>query len=458
MKKILTLDDFYIFHNDNVRRIMMTPEWNYKNEGKDALTPSGYYGTIMPLKTGGYHASISYCDDDEQRGNGAIMCSHDGLHFEKCQGAVNMGGEGFIDPSDAEYPYKGTQNAGGGYVWHSKDALTWEKITEREMIPGAEMDCLVSCTYNPHTKKYMASLRRNQGDRRISIVESDDMTTWSKPYCALHPGTPLDAPRTHFYSMPLYYSCEMDIFVGLLWKIHMPYGKISNGPMTTELVYSYDGSHWNRTLHTLMPIKHPACQADIAPEAAPTGLAWLTSIIERENDMLLYATVGDLEHRTRTPDGGGKLWNRHYMHTVVGKLRKDGFSCYRAGEEEGEAATVAIRPMADDDRLFLNYRTRSDGYVKVALFDIYGNPVDGFGFDDSHTPCGDFTKCELSWKGGTWKDCIQKKMADSHHDDDTRKVAAWCILKIRFSNADIFSITGDFYAVVNTNGILYDRP
>ncbi len=438
MKKILTLDDFYLYYDRNVRRVMANPVWNYANTGADALTPGeAYYTSVIPGKDGGYYAYLQYNRDNVVPGDSSIAYSEDGLYFEPIPNA-GWGGTVFLDEHDTDFPYKGLTNGGLSRAYESADFRSWTQIDGDEPVPGSPMDCLVSGMYNPHSRKYQVTLRRALGDRRISMVESEDLRTWSEPFCVLHSGTPLDAPGTHFYSMPVYYVRSMDIFVGFLWKLHMPYNRISNGPMTTELVYSYDGRIWNRTLHTLMPVNHPVCQADTAPADAPTGLSWLTGMVEREDDLLLYAATGNFEHHN------GQLWNRHHMRTVVGKLRKDGFSYLQAGDDVGEAMTVSLKPTGEDTRLFLNYRTRGNGYVQVALCDIWGNAPDGFGFDDGIVPEGDFTKHELTWKGGTWKEFLKEK--------------TWAKLKIRFKNADIFSLAGDFYAVVNTEGLLYERP
>ncbi len=461
MKKLLALDDFYLLHDHNLRRVMIAPQWDYTNACPLPDYPAGArFFSVVPSPRGGYDMVLSTFDPaypvGMQTGALTIALAHseDGLTFRPVQklgpgGEHGLGVAVFHDPRDAEYPYKaieadifhrqadGESVSGTSYCVGSSDLIHWGRCSEEEIIPNSCLDCQPGVVYNPHAGKYQLTLRRAHGDRRISLIESEDCRCWSSPRCILHPGTPLDEPGTHFYSMPHFYSAHSDVFIGFLWKLHMPYNEVSSGPMTTELVYSYDGTIWNRTLHTLMPVDHPFCQAGSAPAGAPLACAWLMSMIEKEDEVLLYAMAGDYEHQ-RVPAPGQEFYRTH-----VARMRPDGFSCYRAGEKEGEALTLWLKPR-EDTRLFLNYKTHMHGQVRAALLGGNGQPIKGFDLDDCLLDEGDFIHQEIRWTGGTWQDCVAEH--------------PWVRLRIRLKNAEFYSVGGDFYAVVNNEGILYDRP
>ncbi len=462
MKKILTLDDFYLLHNENVRRVLCQPRWSRESVFQDPQFPAGArFFSVIPGETGGYDLFYSTFRPDYpigmQTGAHTVALAHSAdektFRTEKVLGPGGSHGYGvavYRDETAApENRYKaveadifdrqpdGSVDSGPSYCVASPDGRSWNRISDREVLPKSCLDCQPGIVKNPYTGKYQMTLRRAHGDRRISLVESEDFVTWSEPKCVLHPGTPLDAPGTHFYSMPHFYVKESDIFIGFLWKLHMPYDRVSDGPMTTELVYSYDGTIWNRTLHTLLPVNHPMCQSGTAAEDAPLACGLVMSMVEDGEGMLLYALTSDYEHH-RHPEQG-----QVYYKNPVARLRKDGFACYRAGEAPGEAMTIALRPR-ESAELYLNYRTLPRGSVKAALCDPYGNGISGFGPEDSLLPEGDFTHQPLRWRGGTWAE-----IAEAH---------PWIRLKLCFANAEIYSIGGDFYAAVNHSGILYDRP
>ena len=86
----------------------------------------------------------------------------------------------------------------------------------------------------------------------MCLTESRDLKSWTVPRAVVHP-LPNDEPLTHLYSMPEFYYAPGEVFIGLLWKHVMPFDRISDGRVTTEYAYSYDGLVWNRTNAPLFP-------------------------------------------------------------------------------------------------------------------------------------------------------------------------------------------------------------
>jgi hypothetical protein len=80
----------------------------------------------------------------------------------------------------------------------------------------------------------------------------------------------------------------------------------------------------------------------------------------------------------------------------VATLRRDGFVSLDAGETPGTLSTVPVRLGAD--RLLIN-ADATGGSVVVALHDLKGSVIQGFGFDDCLPLTGDQPVGVVSWKG-----------------------------------------------------------
>lgn len=77
-------------------------------------------------------------------------------------------------------------------------------------------------------------------------------------------------------------------------------------------------------------------------------------------------------------------------------LRLDGFASITAPWTGGEFVT---RPLLfSGDRLEVNYRTSAAGFVKVGLLDADGNPIPGYGLDDSKEMIGDEIGRVVEWQ------------------------------------------------------------
>ena len=98
---------------------------------------------------------------------------------------------------------------------YSPDGIHWRIDPGPTWHPGVRADTGNQILYNPFTERYQVMTRASSVDRRIAMIESADLKTWSDPRVLLHPG-PDDPVGMEFYGMPV---CPYeDIFLGLLWK------------------------------------------------------------------------------------------------------------------------------------------------------------------------------------------------------------------------------------------------
>jgi hypothetical protein len=459
VKKILFFDDFYCYHDSNVKRVYKTPDWDFSNIFGWSHYGLGDMCAVRAPEKGLYifHLSVTGESDGKYIETKRRSYTEDGRTVLETVDTPSSDFTSFYDEheKDPSHRYKSVHASGNekhkfidkygdtvyqSSVFTSPDTVKWSAYNDSVISRGI-LDCWQSIIYNPISGKYQVAARRGLGDRRICIVESADLITWSEPVCVLHSGaSPVDLPRTHYYSMFQHYSKSSDIFYGLLWKLVMPYEDVCSGPMNTELVYSYDGSHWNHTGLSLMPVDNIHLN-DHAYKGSPLGRGLVFSMHEFENEMLFYGIASDFEHQLvlRHREVPGRIMNRH----ICGGLRKDGLVCYAATDIIGEVRTLNLK--MNKPELRLNFRTQSEGYIRAALCDIYGNELPDFGIDNFEKLTGDECDFALSgWKGGTVADACAK--------------SEWIQLRLELRSAELYSIAGDFYANVNSEGTLYDRP
>ena len=106
-----------------------------------------------------------------------------------------------------------------GWPFTSPDGISWK------IIPGAEWykgrmgtDGNNQVQYNPITGRYQISCRPSCLDRRIALVESEDLVHWTEPMVVLQPDA-LDDDLMQFYSISQYW--YHDHFVGIVQHHHI---------------------------------------------------------------------------------------------------------------------------------------------------------------------------------------------------------------------------------------------
>jgi len=462
MKKIMMFDDFLINRTDGTRRRFHQPEWRYDQAFTDPISPLGVQGiTIVPAPQGGYYMTYylmpmpdaPFTDENIRVG---LAYSKDGIRFEPYDltnpinpasphilGHVSetFGSDIYFDAAEVNpnHRYKAVCEPYGNspdgslieeapILLVSGDALHWSVLNHQKIVPSY-VDCFISFLRNPITGRFQATTRRRWGERRICLVESSDLSVWTLPRAILHP-LPTDEPTTHYYSMPHFYYQAGDLFIGFLWKHVMPFNRIMDGPMSTEYAYSYDGLLWNRTW------------ADVANTngrgETGGGGSFAFSLLEQGDDLIAHANAFLYEH-SGVPEGGEALVGTPGRVIVTGKLKKDRFVGIDSGKGRAEMITQHLKLHSPE--LLLNVISPF-ATVQVQI-NQEDKPVEGYTYDDCLPIKGDHLAFPLKWKGGS----LDRFCGTNH----------WIRVQIRFDQAEIFSLTGDFDFNINPKAPEYER-
>lgn len=460
MKALLPFDDFVLNRNENTRRIFKQPKWLFDQAFSDSCTPKGSNPIrVVPAPQGGYyltyygHLNMDDKFEDETLYS-FLAWSPDGIHFEpyaahpdakvpQMLGRISdpCGVYAFYDVAEINprYRYKspyarfgfdgnGVKLAEPYHLLGSSDMIHWDQINDAQILPNYA-DSSPSLIRNPVTGRYQATIRRRWGERRVCLVESEDLKSWSEPRCILHP-SPNDPPTTHYYDMPHYYYEPGEIFLGFLWHHIMPFDRIMDGPMYTEYTYSYDGLTWNRTGARMVP-ERPRGEYG-------AGIHYVESMIDRGEDIVFYMCAGLGEHGGVPEEWKPGMKARTVM--IPGVLPKNRFVCIDS-YKGGKAEVLTQHLLLHKPELRLNANVPF-GSLKAELLE--GNkPIPGYTFEDFQPIWGDFLDKPLCWKGGGLNRFVEEKK--------------WIRLHIAFEQTEIYGIMGDFSFTINTNAPIRDR-
>ena len=142
----------------------------------------------------------------------------------------------------------------------SPDGVNWDDAGLTRCWGKHRSDTSNCLFYNPVRECYQILHRAAFIDRRVASTWSTDLVNWSEPELIVHPD-PLDPPCCQLYAMTAFYSDGVFIGFLLIHETDMldPVPNKMGGRLITELVYSYDGFHWNRTHHRIIPYpRYPA--------------------------------------------------------------------------------------------------------------------------------------------------------------------------------------------------------
>ena len=167
--------------------------------------------------------------------------------------------------------------------------------------------------------------------------------------------------------------------VGLLWVMH---NNPEFSPMTNELVYSRDGSHYRRAMprHHFLPL---------GPEgSADSRMILPMSLVEREDAVLIYYRGTNQEHGSdRSPDGIGGI--QMPPGSVEGAERRSILGVARVEGRNFCGLRADIDGMVET-RWLCNYGNRGveawatlneGGWIKAEILDQYGSTIPGWDRD-----------------------------------------------------------------------------
>lgn len=433
----LFIDDFLISDVENLTREFHQPVKHPENP----LLPGGYAAVLFDKDTGQFR----------MWNNRRFFTSTDGVHWD----APDLGPNGnmvivdvgelrgfmynpLVREQDGRYEAvierrlnEESGEAGGFYLYHSRDGLHWEQRptrpilhrTNNNMLPAAFQPLGVGDVRqfqwtNPDhfesngvgdtsTFRYDAVLNRYIFDGKFNIYmpqhkfeelgivsdgkprlrlrtfsESEDLIHWSPPRFMMYPDR-LDPPDRQIYA---HVGFEYEsMWVGIIQAMQFQV----NGWKQTDLRLSYsrDGRHWLR----------PEQRQAFIPLGAPDSWEADYAVAQYTAPVLLKGELYFYYSSTRNParDGNpGGPWPRQQIG--LAKLRRDGFASLNAGDTPGQVLT---RPLQFQGKaVFVNADVGEGGWVKASVLSRDSEPMVGYTMDDAMPLTKNTSTGRMIWK------------------------------------------------------------
>jgi hypothetical protein len=273
----------------------------------------------------------------------------------------------------------------GYYGATSPDGIHWQDVPHKQLFDDhGDVGNFVWDARRSSYIGYPKIFDQIRGFRRrcVGFTETKDFDHWPASRLILAPDEEDDrgylTPEGHtdFYGLSAFPYQTM--YIGLLWIYRIENGDERVWP---ELVYSADGLKWGRV---------PAPRKPVLPLGMDgtwdDGMIYTTNHpIIRDNRIYLYYGGFDGPHNANNRSGGVGL----------ATMRRDGFASLSAGETEISLTTVVFQEAFGSLRV--NAAAR-DGAVRAELLDAKGEPIPGYGKDDSQPIHGDGVDQLLRWK------------------------------------------------------------
>ena len=264
-----------------------------------------------------------------------------------------------------------------GFV--SPDGKRWKQVRPEPIITDGKFDSLNVVFWDTVRGQYAAIYRDFvHGVRTIKYATSKDFLTWT-------PGEWADfgaAPAAHLYTnATVPYARAPHIYLALPrrflpWKTYFKeMESMSPGVSDAVFMSSRDGVHWKRFEEALIrPGRDERNWVHRANTPAqgivPTGPDELSFYVERNY-----------------------TFPSAYLERLT--VRTDGFVSASADHTGGELITKPL--VFTGTNLVLNYSTSAEGSIRVELQDINGNPLPGFGLEESPLIWGDRIDAPVNW-------------------------------------------------------------
>ena len=453
MKKQLFFDDFYLFGKDNVKRVYGMPE--RIAEYNDGVCSTDFCtGTVFRLDNGKYRM-LYFGHIKEFKGRKLFSAtSDDGVHFHPEALPLN---------TKRDYPHEIMTLPNGGEVaaiyedlhggerykmlmsefqvgqffvkdtlYVSEDLIHWTKKEGVSWGDGAEP--LVSVYYNEKKKCHTVIQRPFWGFRTVGCKTTEDWNEFSEFRHVLG----VDSRDEHLAEMYGMYAFAYDgTYIGLphmYRNLHTEYNaKYNNGTIDCQLAYSYDGEYWRRGLDEPFISGGRECP-----------LTWIAGSLCRNEDILLYGSASELEHGPAfSKPGHGRLF--------VYRLRRDGFMALETCDPTSPSRVVTREKIWNGGDLHLNIRAEN---VTVGVYEtsesvnVAGNalgmsrPIEGFSAEDCVPFSGDSLDYVPQYKSGkTLSELVGKTL----------------VFEINYTRGALYSLSGDYTDVLNTEGVRYRK-
>ncbi len=358
----------------------------------------------------------------------------------------HQGPEGFcvLDADQTPHPaakarftalYLARMDTGSGmYIAHSDDGIHWRAERDQPVISGWR-DTSSVLFYDPRLKKYVWYGRPDpyaasamHANRLIARRESDDLLHWTPDQivmdtdeadadafafvdeAALRAGTDITSAATRARAwaeltegartgdnQPLirgrnrqWYGITVfpyaAVYLGIAWMYDVP-----SGEMWTELVHSYDGMDWRREAirGSFMPRVDGVCTCTMASPPVLVG-----------DELWLYDSVKNRNHHGVVNPGVSRG-----IRALA--LRRDRWVGYTAGTQPGEIMTQVLDKPAT---IAINGVTGEHGWIKVAVTNAEGIPLEGFTQADGEPLSGDSLDLRPRWRHNRGLEIIKNQV------------------------------------------------
>ena len=273
----------------------------------------------------------------------------------------------------------------------SPDGKRWSLASPEPAISDGKFDSLNVPFWDPVRHQYAAVYRDFDGVRSLKYATSNDFLEWTPGQWAEYGNTAREelytnATTPYFRAPHIYISLPKRFVPWRTFHSTNPYPGVSEGVFMT----SRDGVHWDRRF----------MEAYIRPGRDPRN--W----VHRCN-MPAAGIVPTAEDEISLYVGRNNTYPSSHVERMV--LRLDGFVSVHAGYAGGELITRSL--VFQGDRLVLNFATSAAGSIRVEIQDVGGNPLPGFGLEESPLIWGDEIEHTVRWERSHTKATSDKPLA-----------------------------------------------
>lgn len=464
MRKQLFFDDNGLFGKGNVTRRYGKPK--LVSNFNDGVSSNDYCsGSIFRLDDGRYRL-IYFAHGKDFEGKKLFSAiSEDGVEF------VSEDVSAYVATQSRQYPNeimqlekgveiasiyedKYTENANERYkmlsaqlifdelrvynkLYTSSDLLNWQLKDGIYWGDGAEP--LASVFYNKHKKVHTIVQRPFWGIRSAGYKETADWQNFTDFKHCINVDS-LDGNLDEIYGMNAFEYDGMYIGFVQMYRGHKTEynAKYSSGIIDAQLAYSQDGEYWRRS------IREPFITGlGMTPEYK---LMWVPSVMRMDDGSInIYASASQLEHGPAFREAG-------HGEILVFNLREDGFICFETEDNSKPSTVVTREKVWHGGELHVNINSKGAtlGVYVSAESEIVGDSnalghskaVEGYGHEDCVPFSGDSTDWVPVFKNGKTLDELKNKTL---------------VFEIKFSDGCIYSISGDYTDVFNTQAARYRK-
>jgi hypothetical protein len=292
-------------------------------------------------------------------------------------------------------------NVGGKYFGaYSADGIHWQGRNAQPLFLGNDTNTL---TQDPQTGEFMAFFKKKSNDapgRVVWLTRSRDFVKWSEPKLVFHADEEDNrwakgpAQGTEVYNMSVVPHATGFLGFPTIFRVmerlpaQVKLGNAQsryNGPIDVQLVTSTDGEHWARTTP----------RVNVVPRGVPGAfdggaILGVTSTVvdSAEETWMLYTAIN-------TSHGGPIPPKRLTIGRATWRLH--GFASLDAGPTGGQVVTQPL--LISGGKLLIN-ADASRGRLRMALMEVDGREVPGFGLGDFDVLQTNATRAEARWKTG----------------------------------------------------------